>query len=79
MFCLIKCREFNRPEIRVADMGERSFEDVAEFSGECLICGPCSHVEFSMRGYWSNLGEFQTESAALAALDDALEAQGVAK
>ena len=70
MYHILSCRKFSRQTLRIVDTGETSIEAVMGAPmGECLICGPCSHVEVGQNSdYWTNHGGYETlEDATIAA------------
>ena len=67
MYAVVTCKKYARRSIRVVDFGDHEPE-VALFgnTGECPICGPCSHVELSLPNYLTIIESFETEEDALA-------------
>ena len=79
MYHILSCRKFSRQTLRIVDTGETSIEAVMGAPmGECLICGPCSHVEVGQSSdYWTNHGGYETlEDATIAAWEIADDNKG---
>lgn len=60
MLALVSCKKFHPNTLRVVDFGENIIttkdaeEKLDNFKAmECILCGPCSHVEMSWRGWYT--------------------------
>jgi len=55
MIAVISCNKYHRKITRLADVGDRDTFAAKVFLNslgpmECIICGPCSHVELGWEG-----------------------------
>ncbi len=67
MFHVIACRKYTQQTIRLVNAD--SLDDMLKGDmGECLLCGPCSHVELGPRkDYWTVLSSHDDEDSATVA------------
>ena len=51
-FCVLSCNKYTKQTVRIVDFGDADPEErIKKMNhGECILCGPCSHVEI---GDWS--------------------------
>ena len=75
MFHVITCKKYTRQTIRIVNVDDIDSAMDGDM-GECLLCGPCSHVELGRRkDYWtvhsSHVTELEATSAAWSKVDEA--------
>lgn len=79
MFHVITCRKYTRQTIRIVNADDVDAM-LAGDMGECLLCGPCSHVELGPRkDYWTVHSSHDTELEATEAAWHKLEELGIDK
>jgi hypothetical protein len=72
MFVVLACNKYSPKQLRVADIGDSDPDTVVKGINtmECIVCGPCSHVEFTWTGYLSVLSQHDNVDSALKSADD---------
>ena len=56
MLAVVSCNKYLPKTVRIADVGDVTKEEAQAMldkcqTMECPICGPCSHVELTWKGY----------------------------
>lgn len=74
MFAVISCKKYGAKTLKLIDVGdmtkEQALERIEKWQAfECPVCGPCSHVEMSWRGWFTIHGELhETQDEATVAM-----------
>lgn len=76
MFSIVACKKYRPMQIRVVNHGDKDIQELINGfnSMECVICGPCSHVEMCWSNWHTIIGNpIESEDLAVSTAEKLVE------